>query len=190
MEKLSCIAAPRILGLLLLFLTFSAFSALPAEPEITVTTEKSGEAFVINAIVETAAPLRIVWDVLTDFDNMAGIVSNLTSSKIIRRRGNSLRITQEGTARYGIFSYSIASERDIRLEPMKRIVSRQISGNAKSFESEMELTLTGQEVKLNYHAEMVPDSFVARAFGASFVQHEIEEQLKALTAEMGRRQAQ
>ena len=166
MKKLSQIAVPHFFALLLFFLAGSAF---PAEPEITVTIEKSGEAFVINAIVETAAPLRTVWDVLTDFDNMASIVSNLTSSKIIRRRGNSLRITQEGTARYGIFSYSIVSERDIRLEPMKRIVSRQISGNTKRFESEMELISTGQEVKLNYHAEMVPDSFIARTFGASFV---------------------
>ena len=42
-------------------------------------------------------------------------------------------------------------------------------------------------VRLDYRMEVVPDSGLARAFGASFVEHEVAEQLTAMAAEMLRR---
>jgi uncharacterized protein Smg (DUF494 family) len=44
-------------------------------------------------------------------------------------------------------------------------------------------------VQITYRAEMEFDSLLARLFGASFVRHEIEEQLSAMAKEMARRQA-
>jgi hypothetical protein len=126
---------------------------------------------------------------LTDFDNMTAILSNLTSSKIVRRNDNLLLLRQEGRARYGIFTYTFASEREILLEPMRRILSRQISGNARSFESVVSMTPTEQGTAIRYHAEIVPDSGMARLFGGPFIQHEVEEQWIALGAEMLRRLA-
>ncbi|MFZ4536290.1 SRPBCC family protein [Propionivibrio sp.] len=175
---------PRIAACFLMIMSGAAFAV---EPEIVVNIEKIGEAFVVEATIDVQAPLRMAWEVLTDFDNMAGILSNLTSSKIIRRKDNIVFVLQEGSARYGIFSYSFASEREIRMEPMKRILARQIAGNAKRFESELELTQKGQRTLLRYHAEIVPDSGIARTFGGPFIQHEVEEQFTAMAAEMMRR---
>ena len=172
------------------FLLTMSCSAFGVEPEILVGIEKSGEAFVVNARINLQVPLRTAWEVLTDFDNMSSILSNLASSRIVRRNGNTLIVDQEGAAHYGIFSYSFASEREIRLEPMKRIFARQISGNAKRFESELELSQTGLVTLIRYRAEVVPDSGIGRSFGGTFIQHEVEEQFTALVAEMKRRSAQ
>ena len=168
----------------LLILSCTAFAA---DPEVKVAIEKRGDAFIVDTTVDFAVPLRTAWDVLTDFDNMVGILSNLTSSKITGRKGNTLIVEQVGKARYGFFSYSFASEREIRLEPMKRILARQLAGNAKRFASELELSQTGIGTQARYHAEVTPDSGLARTFGGPFIQHEIEEQFTAMAAEMLRR---
>ncbi|WP_301101457.1 SRPBCC family protein [Propionivibrio sp.] len=177
---------PRLAASILLILSCAAFGA---DPEIVVKLLKNGDAFVVDARFDIAAPLRTAWEVLTDFDNMAGILSNLTSSKIIRRTGNTLNVVQEGAARYGIFTYSFASEREIRLEPMRRILARQLTGTAKRFESEMKLSASDRGTQIHYRAEIVPDSGIARTFGGPFIEHEIEEQLNAMAAEMVRRKA-
>ena len=153
-----------------------------------MTVTKTGEGFTVEAAINFPVSVRAAWDVLTDFDDMPAILSNLTSSKTIRRNGNTLLVAQEGKARYGLLSYSFASEREIRLEPMKRILSRQISGNAKVFESEATLQGTATGCQLRYHAQIVPDSGLAGRFGGPFIQHEIEEQFLAMGAEMERRE--
>ncbi len=159
-----------------------------AEVEILVSVEKSGDTFIVNATGKLPVALRTAWDVLTDFDNMTTIMNNLIVSKITNRQGNTLTVHQEGKARYGVFSYAFESEREIRLEPRKRILSRQITGNARHFASEAELSAHSTGTRLHYRAEIIPDSGFGRLLGGPFIQHEIEEQLHAMAAEMVRRQ--
>lgn len=182
MPKLRCVTV-----LLLLIICFAAFGA---EPEILVAVEKSDDTFLVDATIVIPVPLRTAWEVLTDFNNMVGIMNNLTLSRIIRRKGSSVFVMQEGSAKFGIFSYSFASVREIQLEPMKRILAIQLTGSAKRFESEMALSETRSGTRVRYRAEIVPDSSIARIFGGPFVQHEVEEQFALIAAEMIRRKAQ
>ena len=170
----------------LLTLTCSAFAA---DPDVSIAIATRGDAFIVDATIIFPVPLRNAWDVLTDFDNMVGVLSNLTQSKIIERTRTTLLVRQEGRARYGLFSYSFTSEREIRLKPMQRIRAQQLSGDAKSFVSEMQLSETVEGTQGRYHAEIVPASGIARTFGGPFIRHEIEEQFTAMSAEMVRRKA-
>ena len=183
------LTAQRLAATLSTVLLLQSFAALAAAPEWLVTVDKRGKSFVVDASVDFPAPLRVVWDVLTDFDHMTAILSNLTTSQIVSRTDNTLQVRQEGVARYGIFSYPFASEREIRLEPMQRIVARQISGNAQSFVSELQLSPGSNGTEVRYHAEVVPSSGIARTFGGPFIKHETEEQFRAMAAEIARRQA-
>ena len=125
-------ALPRfIFTLTAIFLLVLSHVVSGVEPEIVINIERNGDAFIVDTKFDLPVPLRTAWEVLTDFDNMTGILSNLTSSKIVRRDGKILYVAQEGLARFGILSYAFASEREIRLEPMKRILARQITGNAE-----------------------------------------------------------
>ena len=101
MPKLRCVAV-----LLLLIMCLAAFGA---EPEILVAVEKSDDTFLVDATIAIPVPLRTAWEVLTDFNN---IMNNLTLSRIIRRKGSSVFVMQEGSAKFGIFSYSFASVRE------------------------------------------------------------------------------
>lgn len=171
------------LGALLCAISTTAIAA----PEIDVSVDKRNDTFVIDSSFEAGVPVRIAWRVLTDFDNMAKILHNLSASRVLSRNGNTLRVRQEGTARFGLFSYAFSSEREIELEPRKRIVARQIAGNTKSYASEMEIAPSENGTRFRYHAEMTLDSGIARLLGGPFIRHEIAEQFGWMIDEMERR---
>jgi uncharacterized membrane protein len=182
-------ALPRRLPAVVLFSLLALFGevAFGADPKVVVAVGQSGEAFIIDATVDVEVPLATAWGVLTDFDHMTSILGNLTSSKVTSRDGNTWIVRQEGVARYGLLSFSFMSEREIRLEPMKRIMVRSLSGTLKRMDSEAKIVALDQAVQIKYHAESVPDSILARMFGASFVRHEVAEQFLGMAKEMLRR---
>lgn len=178
--------APLVFALLAVLQTHSVFGA---EAKVAVVVANSGEAFIIDGTVEVPVLPRTAWDVMTDFDHMASFVGNLKSSQVVSINGNTLIVKQDGVAHFGLLSFAFASEREIRLEPMTRVVARQVSGTAKSMASEAKIVPVAEGVQIKYHAETVIDSALARAFGASFLRHEVEEQFLGMGREMLRRQA-
>ena len=177
------------LAFLFCLLVLFAGVAAAAEPKVAVNVTQSGEAFLIDAVVDVPVPAARAWDVLIDFDHMTSILGNLTSSRITSRNGNTWIVRQEGVARFGPLPISFVSEREIRLEPMKRILAKNLSGTLKAMESEATVIPQEQGVQIKYRATSVPDSVLARMFGASFVRHETEEQFSAMAREMVRRHA-
>ena len=176
--------------LVFLALVYSA-TACGEEPHVFVGVRQAGDVFTVDATIDAPVTMKTAWEVLIDFDHMAAILNDLTTSKVISREGNILIVKQEGLARYGLLSFPFQSEREVRIEPMKRILSRNLSGTARRMESEAELSQTdpGQSVQIRYRAEIVPDSMLARMFGASFLRHEIEEQFQSMLAEMKKRES-
>lgn len=170
-------------------LALASPAASAVEPAITVTVGRSDDGFVVDALIDVAVPLRTAWDVLTDFERMPAVLTSLTSSRVVKRDGQTLTVRQEGRARYGLLAFSFESEREIRLEPMTRILVRQLSGTAKQMHSESRLTAGENGTRVVYRAGIVPDSVLARLFGDSFIRHEVAEQFRALAAEMVKRES-
>ncbi len=178
-----------LLASLLIWLSLGGASG--AEREVAVAVRESGDAFIVQATIRPPVSLRTAWDVLVDFDHMVGILSNLTASKVVSRNGDVLIVKQEGVARFGIFSFPFTAEREIRIEPQKRIVTKNLSGTLRRMESELRLVPAGADgVRIEYRAEFAFDSIIAGLFGVSFLNHEVEEQFQSIVAEMMRRQAQ
>ena len=178
-----------LLASLLIWLSLG--SASGAEREVAVAVREAGDAFIVQATIRPPVSLRTAWDVLVDFDHMVGILSNLTASKVVSRNGNVLIVKQEGVARFGIFSYPFTAEREIRMEPPRRILAKNLSGTLKRMQSEVQLIPTGPRgVRIEYRAEFAFDSIIAGLFGVSFLNHEVEEQFLSIVAEMKKREAQ
>ena len=174
-----------------LLICVSLGSAHCAEKEVAVAVSESGDGFVVQATIRPPVSLRTAWDVLIDFDHMASILSNLTASRVVSRNGNVLIVKQEGVARFGIFSYPFKAEREIRMEPPRQILARNLSGTLKRMESELQL-IPGNAggVRIEYRAEFAFDSIISGLFGVSFLSHEVDEQFQSIVAEMKRREAQ
>ena len=70
------------------------------------------------------APAAVAWDVLTDYDNMAKFISNLTQSTVRLRMGNRVQVFQKGKASRGPLSIAFENVRDIELVPQTEIRSQ------------------------------------------------------------------
>lgn len=173
--------------LLFILLSLCSTSVFALEPEVAVSVNQAGEAFVVDVALDVAVPLATAWEVMTDFDHMTTFLSNLTASRIVKRDGQTLTVRQEGVAKYGLFSYAFESEREIHLESLKHILVKQLSGTAKHFGSDARLNSTTRGTHVEYRAEIVPDSALARMFGAPIVRREVTEQFRAMAAEMLKR---
>jgi hypothetical protein len=185
----TAVLARHIVALaLMLLVTLLSTAAIGAEPKVAVSVGNKGEAFVIDATVDVPVAPRMAWEVMTDFDHMPAFLGNLKSSQVMSRSGNTWIVYQQGVARYGLLSFAFASEREMRLEPVTRILARQVTGTAKSMESEAKIIPVNAGVQIQYHAETVIESTLARLFGASFLRHEVEEQFLDMVREMLRRQ--
>ena len=174
-----------------LLICLSLANASCAEREVAVAVCEAGDAFIVQATIRPPVSLRTAWEVLVDFDHMVGIVNDLTASRVVSRNGNVLIVKQEGVARFGIFSFPFTAEREIRMEPQRRILAKNLSGTLRRMESELRLVPSGAEgIRIEYRAEFAFDSIVAGLFGVSFLNHEVEEQFQSIVAEMKRREAQ
>lgn len=173
---------------LMWLLAFAAAFA-HADPVVLTTVLHEGNAFIVTAVVDVPVSQSTAWAVLTDFDHMTQVIHNLTVSKVVQRQGNRLTVHQEGTVKWGPFAFAFEAEREFKLEPMKRITARNLSGTVKRAESETLLTVGDAGVHVTYRAEVVPDSMLGRMFGGSFARDTVEEQIKLLAAEMRRRES-
>ena len=122
------------------FLTFLlGVTSTVAGADVAIAVREAGDGFIVEATIDAPVALQTAWAVLVDYDHMATILDNLSSSKVASRNGNQLIVKQDGVARFGLFSYPFQVEREIRLEPMTRIRAKNLSGSIKRMESEVRL---------------------------------------------------
>lgn len=158
----------------------------PGADDVRIT--RHGEAFHIEVDMFTLAPAAKAWLVLTDFEHMAAFIPNLERSRVVERKGNHLRIEQQGKAWFGPFSISFGSIRDIELLPPHEIRARQVGGTAKAMASTMRLIPTHSGTRLEYRADLTPDGgYLPQMLGPAAIRHETAEQFSALLREIQRR---
>lgn len=162
-------------------------AALGSEQKVAVAVESSGEVFIVDASMDVGVSQEIAWDVMTDFNHMATILGNLTSSKVVSCDGNIWIIQQEGSAKFGLFTFPFKSRREVRLEPIKRILARNLSGTLKRMDDEATIVPMGHGVRIKYRVEIVVDSLLLQLFGLPFFRHGAEEQFLEMAQEMTRR---
>jgi len=174
----------RMLAAVVLLFCNSALAADSPIKSIEVTVE--GDAFITNAVFQTTAPPNIAWDVLTDFDNLAKWVPNVTESKVIRREENAVIVQQKGTTRTTV-PLPYTTERRIELKRPTNIKTMQLKGNMKRVESTLLIEPDGKGTRIVYHLEIVP-SFIARpSMTPEVVESEVRGQFTAIVGEMVRR---
>ncbi|MFO1317877.1 MAG: SRPBCC family protein [Burkholderiales bacterium] len=178
-------AAWTTLALSLLLAASAAASAQSPIRSIDVVEKDDG--YVANLVMFAPVPTTVAWDVLTDFDKMAGWVPNVRESKVLARDGNVLEIEQRGVAKFGIASFPYVSTRKMVLDPPRTVQATQIKGNMKRLQSLMTVAADGNGTQLKYRLELVPSGLAAAALSADFLKHELTEQFTAIVGEMVRR---
>ncbi len=161
--------------------------AAAQSPVRSIDVAYDGETYVVTAHIFAPVSQAIAWEVLTDFSHMAAWVPNLRESNVIKPGGNQLTIEQDGTAKFGPFSFAYSSVREIVMNPQTTIESKQIKGEMRRQQSLMTLSADAGGTKLVYRLELVPTGMAARAISETRLKHDMEEQFTAIVAEMIKR---
>src|SRR5215471_6613842 len=131
----------------------AAPTAAAPDADIAVHVTMSGPLVVVDVELPVDATALEAWNVMTDYDRMARFVSNLESSSIVSRDGDTLIVAQKGKASRGPFTFAFENVRRVVLTPYSEIRSHLISGNLESSEFVTRVLDHGSSAQILNHGE-------------------------------------
>jgi hypothetical protein len=172
------------LGLVLALAARLAGAELPIRH---IDVAQDGQTYTVNMVMFAPVPPRVAWDVLTDFDHMAGWLPHVRRSRVVAHVGSIVTVEQIGVAKVGLLGFPYASVRRIDLSVPMVIRAAQIEGSMRRVESTMSLAPEAAGTSLTYHLEIVPSLLAGRFISTRYIEREISEQFAAIVAEMVQR---
>ena len=155
--------------------------------EVSIETTRQGDHIVIEASAELQADVRIVWQVLSDYDRLAEFIPNLKVSRVLSRTADGVVLEQQGEYAFLFFSQPI----DVRLliieMPPHRIVSRAMAGSFREMTGSYELTPVPGGVRLRYAGRMLPNFYLPPFLGVVAARAAAEKQFRGMVDEILRR---
>ncbi|MGE5669277.1 MAG: SRPBCC family protein [Betaproteobacteria bacterium] len=158
-----------------------------AGDDIIVHVAKDGSTFTVSAELTVPADSDEVWSVLTDFDHMSQILSNVDASRIANRDGNSFDVIQKSHASVGLLHISLDSVRRIELLPKQEIRSHLIKGDLKSSDFTTRVVENGNAIKITVRGKFVVSGLTGAAITPETVEAQTRQQYEELREEILRR---
>ena len=155
--------------------------------DINIKIQNDGQKIVIDAYYYVPTNPKLVWATLTDFNNIANFTKGVASSKITRRKGNTLRVAQTSEIRFSGVSFNFESIIEVHLVPFKGFSTRMISGNMSKMHEVTKINSDGDQTRIYYHADIVPNMWILKYIGHSFIADEAKERLQQVRKEIIRR---
>ncbi|HEX5262717.1 MAG TPA: SRPBCC family protein [Phenylobacterium sp.] len=123
------------------------------QPYAEVKPDPDGTSGVIRAAIDIAAPIEVVWDVMTDCDLAPKMVANLKSCRILQRDPQGRWDIREQVSKMTILP-SVRSVFREDFEPPNRMTFHRTDGDLKVLEGEWRLTQHGDKVRVTYEARV------------------------------------
>ena len=138
----------RALCLLLLLFTSSTW----AKTEVTVN--KSDDNIIhVQAQIFAAAPPRVAWEVLTDYEHFAAFVPNMASSRIISAPGEPQHVEQKGSMSFLLFSFPIEVVFEIDAKSSRGLHFHSVSGNLRDMTGGYRMAAISNGTRIFYEAQ-------------------------------------
>ncbi|MEP7301014.1 MAG: SRPBCC family protein [Caldimonas sp.] len=157
---------------------------------IVVKVDKSGQRVVLDVEVLVDGSVSQAWSVFTDYEAMPSFLKNVTHSKVLTRRGDSLTVEQSGAATVAFMQFAFHAVRSVELVPLQEIRSVMVSGSFKEYASTTRFAPTDRGVLITHHGEYVPKSWLPPVIGPAIIESETRKQYQQFVAEIARRAAQ
>ena len=155
--------------------------------DIIVRVRKDGATISVEVECPLAAMRAVVWEVLTDYDNMAKFISNLDQSVVRIRTGNRLLVYQKGKASRGPLTFPFENVREIELIPEREIRSRMTSGDAMPAEFTTRIDERGTKLYIVHTGKYTPKTWVPPMIGPVLIEDETRKQYGEIRDEIVRR---
>jgi ribosome-associated toxin RatA of RatAB toxin-antitoxin module len=162
-----------------------------AAEDFAVEADRSGTLVDVRARAVVAAPVDLVWRVITDYERLPQFIPGISRSVVRRRLGHRLVLEQSGEARFFIFSFPIEVTLEVVEQPREWVASRAVAGNVRRMDGRYEIQADPARggVWLRYFGAIEPDFFMPPLLGTAALRGTAEEQFAAMVAEIERRAA-
>jgi carbon monoxide dehydrogenase subunit G len=156
--------------------------------DIAVAIHRDGDALVVDVDFTVHATLQEVWDVMTDYDNMAQFISNVDMSRIVQRTNDSLEVAQTSHLKLGLFDFKFDNVREIKFKPLQEIRSKLVRGDMKASTFTTHFASEGSATRITNHGRFTPDRWIPPLIGTLLLEAETRKQFAEFRAEIVRRQ--
>jgi carbon monoxide dehydrogenase subunit G len=164
----------------------SGRAALPSTVEVRV--EQQGDRIVVHAQSDVAADRSTIWATLTDYDNLARFIPEMSSSRMMARNGTVALVEQRGVARVGPLRRSFSVVLQVSEHADESINLAGVGGDFKLFDARYQIvSLTADRSRIVYDAAIVPLTPTPSLMGVPIMRTMIGTQFGALVQEMSRR---
>jgi len=160
-----------------------------AAQDFHVETSRDGEFVTIAASAELPANIPVAWEVLSDYNNLAQFIPDISSSRVVSRDGDKVVVEQKGAVGFIFYRQPVDVTLTVLEEPPRRITARATSGNIRELETRYELQPEGAGLKLVYIGRFIPAFAVPPVIGMPLMRHLIERRFRAMVDEIFRRDA-
>jgi ribosome-associated toxin RatA of RatAB toxin-antitoxin module len=163
-----------------------------AAEDLSVEAERRGERVEVRARALIAAPVAVVWEVLTDYEHLPRFIPGIAKSVVRLRDGGRLLVEQSGEARFLIFSFPIEVQLEVTERPPQWISSRAVAGNVRRMSGRYEIQPDVEHgtVLLRYAGQIEPDFELPPLIGVAALRSTATEQFTAMVVEIERRAGQ
>ncbi len=161
-----------------------------AADEFLVEAERAGEGVEVRARALIAAPQPLVWEVLTDYEQLPSFIPGIEKSVVRSRQGGSVMVDQSGEARFLVFSFPINIRLQVTEGAPHWVASRAVSGNLRRMTGRYDIQPDARGgVMLRYSGVIEPDFDLPPLIGTAALRSMVEQQFTAMVAEIERRAA-
>jgi ribosome-associated toxin RatA of RatAB toxin-antitoxin module len=165
-------------------------SPLPgrAADDMLVEAVRAGEGVEVRARALIAAPQALIWDVLTQYEQLPRFIPGIAKSVVLSRQGTNVTVEQSGEARFLVFSFPINIRLHVSENAQNSVASRAVSGNLRRMIGRYDLQPDARGgVLLLYSGLIEPDFELPPLIGTAALRSMVEQQFTAMVAEIERR---
>ena len=160
-----------------------------ADEAFAVEATLYGDAVQVNVRATIKAPIRVIWNTLTDYDHMADFIPGMEKSRLLERNGNRAVVEQSGYAHLWFLRFPIDATVEVNEQAPTSIRTRLMNGNLKRLEGtyEIEKIADGESYLLRWSGTIEPEANIPTFLAASLMRKNIAEQFHGMLKEIARR---
>ena len=164
-----------------------AWISLATWAEVTVQVVRQENAFQVEANLLVAVDKRIVWEVLTDYNNLASFVPGIRSSRIVSAPGEPLLVEQKGESGFLWFRVPIEVVARVEEVPFRAVRFQSVGGNLTNKRADWALQQHDHTMRVSYRANITPGFSLPPLIGTAIVGRDVRIMLESVAREMLRR---
>ena len=142
----------------------------------TTTVERDGDSYALAITTQIDAPVEVVYQSITDFDNLAAINPNIEKSRLIDRpNADTQRVHSIIKVCILMFCKRVVQVQDVT-RPSEHVIEAVIVPAKSDFRSgfaRWQLTQQGESTLLSFSHRFVPDFWVPPVIGPWIIQRKL-----------------